>query len=168
MIKWQYFPKSKEIPSHLLEVVKAFIASEPLISSSKFSYESNAVLQKVSANIAAIGYDVETSKAAADKIMVPVLFGLNGKPIKSFDADAYNKITRTVLEIEAGRAVVNFQFLKDLFQACMMYSVDYLAIAVRIIYRKSQDFDRMIAFLDTLYASQRLQLPLTGVLAIGY
>jgi hypothetical protein len=36
-----------------------------------------------------------------------------------------------VLEVEAGRGVVNHQFLKDLFQACMMYEVNYLAIAIR-------------------------------------
>ncbi|WP_336774145.1 hypothetical protein [Paenibacillus sp. MMO-58] len=41
----------------------------------------------------------------------------------AFEADAYNKEFETVLEIEAGRAATNYQFLKDLFQACMMNSV---------------------------------------------
>ena len=31
---------------------------------------------------------------------------------------------------EAGRAVYNNQFLKDIFQACMMFEVEYLVIAV--------------------------------------
>ncbi len=73
-----------------------------------------------------------------------------------------------MLEVEAGRAVVNNQFLKDLFQACMMHGVNYLGIAVRNIYRNSNDFDRVIRFIDTLYASSRIRLPLKGILIIGY
>jgi hypothetical protein len=46
--------------------------------------------------------------------------------------------------------------------------VSYAAIAVRNMYRESKDFDRVISFFDTLYASRRLTLPLQGVLIIGY
>lgn len=77
-----------------------------------------------------------------------------------------------VLEAEAGRAVVNNQFLKDLFQACMMKDVAHLGIAVRNLYEgggaKSRDFERVVTFFDTLYASNRLKLPLTSVVVIGY
>lgn len=45
---------------------------------------------------------------------------LNGKLDKSFEADALHKELGFVLEVEAGRGVTNNQFLKDLFQACMM------------------------------------------------
>jgi hypothetical protein len=72
------------------------------------------------------------------------------------------------VEVEAGRAVVNNQFLKDLFQACMMHDVCYLAVAVRNFYKGRQDFDIVCRFLNTLYASQRLQLPLRGILVVGY
>jgi hypothetical protein len=88
--------------------------------------------------------------------------------MRSFDADAYHAETRTVLEIEAGRAFTNYQFLKDLFQACMMVDVDYLAIAVRHVYKGTKDFAKVTLFFDTLYASRRLALPLNGVLVIGY
>jgi len=65
--------------------------------------------------------------------------------------------------------VANNQFLKDLFQACMMHEVDYLAIAVRNVYHESnKDFESVSTFMDTLYASDRLQLPLKGVLILGY
>ncbi len=87
---------------------------------------------------------------------------------KSFDADAYHEETGFVVEVEAGRGVVNNQFLKDLFQACMMFGVRELAIAVRNTYRKSNDFDRVTRFFDTLYASNRMTLPLEGVLILGY
>lgn len=62
--------------------------------------------------------------------------------------------------IEAGRGVVNNQFLKDFFQACMMHDVRFPGIAVRNRYKANRDFDRVIAFFDTLYASRRLSLPL--------
>jgi len=96
------------------------------------------------------------------------LFGLNGKLEKSIEADAYLESEGFVLEIEAGRAVVNNQFLKDLFQACMMHDVFYLGIAVRDTYRGGNDFEKVARFFDTIYASNRLQLPLQGILLIGY
>ena len=70
---------------------------------------------------------------------------MNGKVEKYFDADAVDRERKLVLEVEAGRAIVNNQFLKDLFQACMMRDIDYLAIAVRKIYRggnrQANDFE---------------------------
>lgn len=50
----------------------------------------------------------------------------------------------------------------------MMQGVDYCGIALRNQYIKSRDFERALAFFETLYASQRLQLPLKGILLIGY
>jgi hypothetical protein len=49
-----------------------------------------------------------------------------------------------------------------------MQEVDYCGIAIRSIYQGKKDFDRVSEFLETLYASNRLQLPLKGVLIIGY
>ena len=115
-----------------------------------------------------INFKVEKSKKQKDKIQVPVLFGRNGSLEKYFDADSYNDDTRTIIEVEAGRGVTNYQFLKDLFQACMMHNVDYLVIGIRNKYAKRKDFEIVATFFDTLYASNRLHLPLKGVLAIGY
>jgi hypothetical protein len=53
----------------------------------------------------------------ADKIQAPVLFGRNGKLDKYFEADGLNEEFKTFLEVEAGRAVANYQFLKDLFSS---------------------------------------------------
>jgi hypothetical protein len=119
-----------------------------------------------------LGFNVESGKTKAAKVNVPVLYGLNGRIEKSFDADAHHVGLGFVVEVEAGRAVVNNQFLKDLFQACMMYDVRYLGIAVRLLYeggnRRSRDFEQVVTFFDTLYASNRLRLPLDGVVVIGY
>ena len=51
----------------------------------------------------------------------------------------------------------------------MMHNVDYLGIAVRNIYRaSSKDFEKVVQYFETLFASNRLQLPLKGILIIGY
>ena len=172
MIAWQYYPKSERLPDHLSLVVHAFTSHEPVIrsitGSDESDFSSDRVLAAVGMGLLQIGYQGETSKKAADKIQVPVLFGRNGLVEKSFEADAFDPTTGTVLEIEAGRAVVNNAFLKVLFQACMMQDVNYEAIAVRNIYRGSKDFDRVVSFFDTLYANRRLILPLRGILIIGY
>jgi hypothetical protein len=168
MINWQYFPKSNIIPSHLSKIVDVFVGNEVNISSEKYEHPSNTVLEYVTKDLENLNYRVERGKKAEQKIQVPVLFGLNGKLEKYFDADGYNIETKSVIEIEAGRAVTNFQFLKDLFQASMMYDVDYLTIAVRKTYHGNPDFQKIITFFDTLYASSRLNLPLKGILIIGY
>ncbi len=72
------------------------------------------------------------------------------------------------MEVEAGRGVTNYQFLKDLFQACVMQDVDYAVIAIRQDYRGSDDFSKVVTFIETIYASNRLILPLKGLLIIGY
>jgi hypothetical protein len=168
MINWQFFPKSRIIPEHLKNVLSVFESNEKLISSDIHSYGSNEVLENVRVDLEQLDFQIEKSKKSNDKIKVPVLFGQNGKLEKYFDADGYNKTNKTVIEVEAGRAVTNYQFLKDLFQACMMYEVDYLVIALRKDYRGNPDFQNVITFFDTLYASGRLQLPLNGILIIGY
>ena len=50
----------------------------------------------------------------------------------------------------------------------MMHDVFYLGIAVRNVYRKSPDFEKVVRFFDTMYASHRLILPLKGILVVGY
>ena len=177
MIEWAYFPRTRPISALGTKVVRVFKSVEKMIDSAgndhliDVSYKdaaSNAVLSHVRAGLEAIGFKVEVGKKSADKISVPVLFGRNGAPAKSFHADAYHAQEGFVLEVEAGRAVTNFQFLKDLFGATVMVEVNYLGIAVRNVYKKARDFETVHSFLDTLHASERLKLPLSGILLIGY
>ncbi|WP_416420551.1 hypothetical protein ACLZHR_09565 [Priestia aryabhattai] len=169
MINWQYYPKSDKVPSHLLKVISVFESHKDIIESPINKLVSNDVLAILADDLENVDFKVERSKRREDKIRIPVLFGRNGEIERSFEADAYNEETKTVLEVEAGRAVDNYQFLKDLFQACVMHDTEYLAIAVKNIYKVSQaDFNKVTSFFDTLYASQRLKLPLKGILIIGY
>ena len=173
-INWQLFPRFRIPPPHLVELVGAFerVASE--VESPQKLLKSNEVLAVVRPHLEAIGFEVESGKSTAHSIDRPVLFGPNGKPEKYFQVDAFQATTGTVLEVEAGRAVVNFQFLKDLFEACAMQDAVYLAIAVMNEYKPPsiktsyKDFATVSSFIDTLYASGRLQLPLDGVVVIGY
>jgi hypothetical protein len=168
VVGWQYFPKSDEIPPLLAQVVAAFETSHPECDSATHQLSSNEVLAIVRPGLESLGFVIETGKTAAEKIHVPVLFGRNGRLEKYFEADGFHEDEGIVIEVEAGRGYANNQFLKDLFQACMMHDVRYLVIAVRLIYKSSQDFERVVSFIDTLYASQRLPLPLDGVLIVGY
>lgn len=168
MIRWQYFPKSDPAPALAIDVIEAFRSTSSRIDSSEHKLRSDDVLAQVRPRLQTLGFSVETGKKVSEKIRVPVLFGRDGQPEKSFEADAWHRDARFVLEVEAGRGVTNNQFLKDLFQACMMHGVDYLGIAVRNDYLGNDNFEAMVQFFETLYASNRLQLPLHGVLAIGY
>lgn len=168
MINWQFYPKSDQIPIHLHEIINVFIEKNEDIDSKHHQHPSDVVLSNVRIGLENIGFDVERSKLKKDKIHVPVLFGRNGNLEKYFEADGLNPQTSTVIEVEAGRAVTNHQFLKDLFQACMMHNVEYLVIAVRNIYRTNKDFEKVISFFDTLYTNDRLRLPLKGILIVGY
>ena len=50
----------------------------------------------------------------------------------------------------------------------MMPGVEFLVVAVRNKYRNSKDFDKIYTFLETLYISNRIVLPLKGITLIGY
>lgn len=169
MINWAYFPLSDQPPQILVEVISVFQKHASDIDSSTHEVQvSDDALAKVADSLEGIGFEVERGKKKAQKIHIPVLFGINGVTEKAFEADAYNRNERVVIEVEAGRGVTNYQFLKDLFQACMMQEVDYLTIAIRNKYKTSKDFERVFVFFDTLYKSNRLELPLKGILIVGY
>ncbi len=169
MIDWVYFPKSSPPPMFGLHIVSVFEEiAEEIDSRRSASQHSNAVMARLRPGLEKIGFVVEKGKSHDDKIVVPVLFGRKGAILKCFNADAHASDAGWVLEVEAGRAVDNNQFLKDIFQACMMHDVLHLAIAVRNDYRGSDDFSKVENFLETLYVSGRLQLPLKGILLIGY
>jgi hypothetical protein len=98
-----------------------------LIESGKANLKRNGVLELIRPGLNTLGFQVEPGKATHQQIRRPVLFGRNGQETKCFIADGYHPDWKFVLEVEAGRGVANNQSLKDLFEACMMQDVDYLA-----------------------------------------
>ncbi len=168
MINWMYFPKNQPLDPVSRQVVAAFENIADAVDSTIYQYKSDEVLAAVRPGLEALGFAVERSKKSDDLVAVPVLYGVNGRIEKSFEADGYLPDAGYVIEVEAGRAVVNFQFLKDFFEACTMVGVDKLCIAVRNKYRVFNDFDRVCKFFESMYASGRLGIPLSGLLIIGY
>jgi hypothetical protein len=141
---------------------------------------SNTVLKHVAPSLKAKNYAVEET---GSKQSFVVLWGENGRPEKTYHADAKKEHApgrETVVEVEAGGATANNAWRKDLMEACLMPYVDYLVIAVRNEYRSldrkgtklviktNADFRSVTAELDALYESHRLTLPLAGILVIGY
>jgi hypothetical protein len=167
-IQYQLFPRSIPMSVRLKQIVNCFEEIETQIRSADYQLPSNSVLELLRKHLELIEIKVEQGKTKAGKINVPVLFGLNDKVDKSFHADAVSLDGKIVIEVEAGRAVDNNQFLKDIFQACMMFGVEYLVLAVRNHYRQQQDFQEVYKFLELLYISNRLILPLQGIMLIGY
>lgn len=175
MINYQFFPRSQGVTPQIDEIISCFKKIESTLDASDH-LRSNDVLALVRPHLEEIGFRVETGKKLEEKIDVPVLFGENNTVDKSFFADAISGDGKIVIEVEAGRALANNQFLKDIFQACMMFEVEYLVIAVLNEYKfnvsgretSTKDFQEIRTFLETLYISNRLRLPLKGILLIGY
>ena len=168
MIRFQFFPRSRGTNEQINNVINCFKAVEDKIDSETKNLVSNDVLAIVRPYLEAQDFKVEMGKSNENKIDVPVLFGRDNQIDKSFYADALSKDGKIVVEVEAGQATENHRFLKDIFEACMMFDVEYLVLAVRNKYRTHDDFQRICTFLETLYISNRLQLPLKGILLIGY
>ncbi|MBL0309571.1 MAG: hypothetical protein IPP77_07835 [Bacteroidetes bacterium] len=168
MLQYQLFPRSFGITKEVQAVIDCFDKNYDKIKSPENTLNSDEVLKIIRPSLEKLNFKVEASKSQVDKIKVPVLFSLNNRIDKSFDADAVSGDNRIVLEVEAGRAYVNNQFLKDVFQACMMPSVNYLILAVRNDYRGNDDFSKIFQFFETLYINSRLKLPLEGIVLIGY
>ncbi|MFK7949684.1 MAG: hypothetical protein AB8G11_18980 [Saprospiraceae bacterium] len=168
MLRYQLFPRSTGLTKEIYEVIECFEKVYEQIDASKNTLVSDEVLKILKPHLEKLSYNVEKGKARNQKIPVPVLYGQNNRIDKHFDADALSTNGKIVIEVEAGRAYRNNQFLKDIFQACMMFGVEYLIIAVRNEYKGTDDFMKIYTFLETLYISSRLTLPLKGIVLIGY
>lgn len=169
---WIYFPNTQRPPRKLLEVVDVFDGRMNTISSPDHTLDSNSVLSEISDGLIEAGFDVEAGRRKTERLKMPVLFKDRGQAEKTFQADAFHPGEGIVVEVEAGRATSNYQFLKDFFEACMMQDARYLFIAVRNVYEyggmKSLDYEKVRTFFKTLYASDRLAVPLKGIMILGY
>lgn len=168
MLNYQLFPRSIGITNQIQDVIRCFEKTYNEIRSPENELNSNEVLNILRPYLEEVDFRVETGKSKNKIIDVPVLFGKNNSVDKSFNADGISNDGKIALEIEAGRAYLNNAFLKDVFQASMMQDVEYLILAVRNKYKRNDDFEKIYAFLETLYISNRIILPLKGITLIGY
>ena len=120
---YQLSPRSFGITEEIKCMISCFEKNYPKIKSPDNNLNSDGVLKVISSDLKALNFRVEESKASIDKIKVPVLFSINNRIDKFFDADAVSEDGKIVIEVEAGRGFRNNQFLKDIFQACMMSNI---------------------------------------------
>lgn len=146
-IRYQFFSKDKDVTQELMDIIKIFVKHSDEFNSYNKELCSNEVLNCVSNDLKQLGYKIKETR--------------NGP-------DAINKQHKIIIEVEAGRALTNNQFLRNLIETCLIDNVEYLILAVRNIYKKQHDYDKIVEFLGRLYASSKLILPLKGVLVLGY
>lgn len=174
MVRFQFFPRSRGITTEIQQIIDCFVKADDIRNEKQI--KSNDMLSLVRPFLEENGFQVEKGKSKDAKINVPVLFGEDNAIDKCFAADAVSNDGRIVIEVEAGRAVMNNQYLKDIFQACLMFQVEYLVIAVMNEYTSNvkgrkvahKDYETIKTSLETLYVSNRLVLPLKGILLLGY
>jgi hypothetical protein len=170
---WKFYPARSPEPEWAAGVVKVFGTARSTIDSAKHhGVTSDAALAAVRPGLTKLGFAIESGKAGAQKITRPVLFGEQGKPIVSYDVDGFHADHRVVLEVEAGRGAANNADYRDLVRASLMVDADYLILAMMLEYRTGKtvmrSYERARDRLDAIYASDRLKLPLQGVLLLGY
>lgn len=160
-------------PDWVPGVLEAFSTAADSISSlSHTGVSSDAALAAIRPSLVAIGFEVEATKAKIDMITRPVLFGENGAVLVQYDVDAYHPEHRVVLEVEAGRGAASNADYRDLVRASLMVDVSYLVLAMMLTYKGGGQTMRSYKIarnrIDAILASERLALPLDGVLLVGY
>lgn len=170
---WKFYPVRLPAPAWADPVLEAFRSAGKTIDSTKHTgISSDSALKAVRPALEQLGFEVESGKAAGQRISRPVLFGENGKTEVAYEVDGFHPHERVVLEVEAGRGAANNADYRDLVRASLMVDADYLILAMMQEYRAGKQtmrsFEQTMKRLDAIYASDRLKLPLDGVLLIGY
>ena len=169
-VRWQVYPKSQRPGKLVHDIAEVFRAQESRIGTPPNKPQSRTVLNAVRDGLSELGFVVEDAK---DKVDVPILFGVNGQVLKSFQVDAWHREEGAILEVEAGIAVDARKVYQDLFEAMVMPEVRFLCIAVQNAYHPSRrrtpfdDFERTKAIFEALFES-RVQLPLETIMLLGY
>lgn len=170
---WKFYPSRSPAPDWVEDVLGCFRDVRQAIDSQEQSgVSSDNVLARIRPELEAAGFVVERGKTAAEKISRPVLFGENGKAVVAYEVDAFHAGHGVVLEVEAGRGAANNADYRDLVRASLMVDAEFLIMAMMLEYRtgaqKMRSYEQTRNRLDAIYASDRLRLPLEGLLLVGY
>jgi hypothetical protein len=176
-IRFSAFPRTEPAPPFTRKIIDVFRKHEESISTDvlKKGLTSDDVLGTLQPELSQLGFTVEKSKSAIDKIKRPVFFGENGVPRIQYEIDAFNEEWKCGLEVEAGRAWMGNAIYRDLIQAMVMVQLATLVLAVPNCYRyksagrdiTSQDYERSCNVADALFGHTRIHLPYSLVL-VGY
>jgi hypothetical protein len=163
-IAHEFFPKSAVVPIHIEKVIGAFENKKNNIRSDNLDLSSNKVLECLELDLTNLDYIVSSKTTSGLLLQALKISG----PEMQFKPDAYQVESKTMIEVEAGRACSSYQFLKDLFKAFILTEVDYLIIAVRQYYKGNEDYEKVKKYIEALYRTKKFIVPLKGILIIGY
>jgi hypothetical protein len=170
---WQYYPSRAAAPEWVVDLVDAFAnASSAIDSRINHGVTSDAALAALRPALVALGFEIEAGKTASGKIRRPVLFGEQGRPRVAYEVDGFHPGHGIVLEVEAGRGAAGNASYRDLVRTSLIVDADYLILAMMLEYRTGgttiRSYERARDQIDAIYASERLKLPFTGILLVGY
>ena len=173
-IRFTCFPQTAPPPDFVPRIIGVFQKHEGAIATrdSKTGLKSDQLLDILRGDLEALGFEVEKSKKDKDRIIRPVFFGEDGKPIKTYSVDAFHAEWRCGLEIEAGRAIGGNAIYRDLVQSLVMVHLDHLCLAVANAYRyghstETHDYETTLNVATALYGHSRMKMPY-GLTVIGY
>jgi hypothetical protein len=104
-----------------------------------------------------------------------VLFAEMGREDLAYEVDGFHQ-DGIALEVEAGRGARGNAIYRDLIQTSLLVDARFLVLAVLVEYHHKSSGKGVVVqgyrdtrnLLDAIYASDRLKLPLEGVLLVGY
>jgi hypothetical protein len=175
--EWYWYPASTKPAPWARDFVAAVREERLQIDSGTVNgLTSDTVLARLRPGLVKLGFQVEASKAAPDRIRRPVLFGMQGAERVAYEVDGIHDKNGIVLEVEAARGARGNAVYRDIIRASLIVDARYLIIGVMRTYRhrsKTKDvsvtsFKDAKDVFDAIYASGRLTLPFEGVLLFGY
>lgn len=168
--QWKCYPVNLPPPNWVEWVLDSFRAARPAIDSTdNHGVSSNDALAALKPELESKGFEIEDK---ANRIARPVLFEENGSVEVEYRVDGYHPDFRVVLEVEAGRGAANNADYRDLIRTSLMVDSEYLVLAMMIEYKTAgqtiKSYEKTRKRIDAIYASDRLELGLKGILLVGY
>jgi hypothetical protein len=167
---WKSYPVNRPAPEWAEGVLTSFRNTKKAIDSiENHGVSSNEALAALRPELEELGFQIEKGP---NRISRPVLFKENGGVEIEYRVDGFHPDHGIVLEVEAGRGAANNADYRDLVRTSLMVDSKFLVLAMMIEYRgggqTTRSFENARKRLDAIYASDRLKLPLDGILLIGY
>ncbi len=168
--RWKSYPVNLPAPPWAKDVLESFRVARPEIDSiENHGVSSNQALAARRPGLETAGFQVEQGP---NQISRPVLFKEKGAVEIGYRVDGFHPEHGFVLEVEAGRGAANNADYRDLVRTSLMVDSRFLVLAMMIEYRgggqTTRSYDNARKRLDAIYASDRLKLPLDGILLVGY
>jgi hypothetical protein len=168
--QWKCYPVNLPPPIWVNGVLESFREAAAAIDSKKnHGVKSNDALAALKPGLESKGFEIEDK---TNRIARPVLFEENGAIEVEYRVDGYHPDFRVVLEVEAGRGAANNADYRDLIRTSLMVDSEYLVLAMMVEYKTSgqviRSYEKTRKRIDAIYASDRLELGLKGILLVGY